>query len=166
MHRHRSRGQAMIEFALILPLMLFMCLGVLDVGRVVWAMDITANAAREAARFAIVHGGSSGTACPVGPSSGQSSVPHASASCPHPSPSTQAIKDLAVARSVAAGSNLSVTVCYGADCQGDTHTPGSTNARGTLMTVRIVSNLPLIVPQLLGIAGFTVNSSSTMVVSN
>ncbi|MEO7117701.1 MAG: TadE family protein [Candidatus Limnocylindrales bacterium] len=58
----RDRGQALVEFALVLPILATLLFGLLDVGRVVWAQDSISNAAREGARFAIVHGGSPATA--------------------------------------------------------------------------------------------------------
>lgn len=66
MTRHdKPRGQAMVEFALILPVFLLLLVGLFDLGRVIWVNDTLATAAREAGRFAIVHGGKS--LCPVGP---------------------------------------------------------------------------------------------------
>jgi hypothetical protein len=48
------RGQSLVEFALILPLFLILLLGILDLGRGVAAYNSVANAARSAARVAIV----------------------------------------------------------------------------------------------------------------
>jgi TadE-like protein len=55
--RRGSAGQALVETALILPLFLTLLLGIVDMGRAVWATTSLASAAREAARYAIVHGG-------------------------------------------------------------------------------------------------------------
>ncbi len=44
----------MIEFALLLPLALFLIIGFIDLGRVVFFYSALSNAVREAARFAIV----------------------------------------------------------------------------------------------------------------
>ena len=52
----RSRGQAMVEFALVIPVFILLMVGIFDLGRVVWVNDTLATAAREAARFAIGHG--------------------------------------------------------------------------------------------------------------
>jgi hypothetical protein len=58
-----SRGQALVEFALILPLFFMVLMGVIVLGIVVFYNQQLTNAAREAARFASV---SSATAqCPV-----------------------------------------------------------------------------------------------------
>jgi len=61
--RHRSRGQALVEFALVLPLFLLVLIGVIVLGIVVFYNQQLTNAAREAARFAAVHSGSA--QCPV-----------------------------------------------------------------------------------------------------
>ena len=90
--RNLSRGQALVETALILPIFLALMLGIVDMGRAVWATTSLASAAREAARFAIVHGGSTNTPCPVGPISPTNTrTITVDASCPYPSPSKQSI---------------------------------------------------------------------------
>ena len=52
--RDRSRGQAMVEFGLILPIFLLFVFGILDLGRAVYAYHTLNNAAREGARVAVV----------------------------------------------------------------------------------------------------------------
>ncbi|TMC76270.1 MAG: pilus assembly protein [Chloroflexi bacterium] len=54
--RQGERGQALVEFALLLPLMLLIITGLLDVARAVWQENTLAYAAREGTRYAIVHG--------------------------------------------------------------------------------------------------------------
>lgn len=49
-----DRGQALVEFALILPILLILLLGLIDVGRAVGAYNSVSNAARSGARVAIV----------------------------------------------------------------------------------------------------------------
>ncbi|TMF27697.1 MAG: pilus assembly protein [Chloroflexi bacterium] len=49
-------GQSLIEFALLLPVMLLIITGLIDVGRAVWQENTLAYAAREGTRYAIVHG--------------------------------------------------------------------------------------------------------------
>lgn len=61
--RGRERGQALVEFALVLPLFIMVLVGVIVLGILVFYNQQLANAAREAARFASI---SSATAqCPV-----------------------------------------------------------------------------------------------------
>lgn len=50
----RSRGQSMVEFALILPVFVLVLVGIFDVGRAVFAYNNVNNAARQGARLAIV----------------------------------------------------------------------------------------------------------------
>ncbi len=52
--RDRSRGQALVEFAIILPIFLLVLMGILDLGRAVYYSSTLSNAAREGARLGIV----------------------------------------------------------------------------------------------------------------
>jgi Flp pilus assembly protein TadG len=162
--RNRSRGQALVETALVLPVFLALLLGIVDMGRAVWATTSLASAAREAARFAIVHGGNANTVCPVGPPSATTVIPVADASCPYPSPSTQSIINAATAAAIAGGSNVTVTVCYGLNCTGNNST--GTNDRGTPVTVVVTSQVDLVVPAILGRSSLTLSGSATMVVNH
>lgn len=49
------RGQALVEFALAIPIVLLLMLGTLDLGRAIFAYNSVSNAARSAARVAIVN---------------------------------------------------------------------------------------------------------------
>ncbi len=55
----RDEGQSLVEFALVLPVLLLLVLGLFDVARAVWQENTLAFAAREATRYAIVHGSAS-----------------------------------------------------------------------------------------------------------
>lgn len=50
----RSHGQGLVEFALILPILLLIFMGILDFGRLIYAYNSVSNAAREGARLGIV----------------------------------------------------------------------------------------------------------------
>jgi hypothetical protein len=50
-----KRGQSLIEFALVLPAFLLMAVMVFDLGRAVYYSSTIHNAAREGARYGIVH---------------------------------------------------------------------------------------------------------------
>jgi Flp pilus assembly protein TadG len=54
-HRRRSRGQALVEFALVFPIALIVLFGIFDVGRLVFVYTGLTNGAREGARLAIVN---------------------------------------------------------------------------------------------------------------
>jgi Flp pilus assembly protein TadG len=63
--RSEERGQALVEFALIMPVLFLLVLGLFDVARAVWQENTLAYAAREGTRYAIVHG--SASSAPVYP---------------------------------------------------------------------------------------------------
>ncbi|HEX6474924.1 MAG TPA: TadE family protein, partial [Candidatus Limnocylindria bacterium] len=50
----QPRGQALVEFALVLPVLILLLVGIFDFGRAVYAFNTVNNAAREAVRLAIV----------------------------------------------------------------------------------------------------------------
>jgi Flp pilus assembly protein TadG len=57
-HRRRrsrsDRGAAMIEAAMTLPLLLFVCIGIIEFGRLYQTWQVMTNAAREGARVAVL----------------------------------------------------------------------------------------------------------------
>ncbi len=55
--RHRSRGQGLVEFALVFPILIVVLLAIFDLGRLVFAYNDITNAARQGARTAIVDQG-------------------------------------------------------------------------------------------------------------
>jgi hypothetical protein len=177
-HRQHSRGQGLAEFALVLPVFLAMLIGMVDLGRAIWANNSVANAAREAARFAAVHGGSceelvagsvcsAANYCPVGPYAAPTVVPAASTSCPYPSPSKQSIYDVATGFLVASGTGTTVTACYATSSGSCTGTTDSgTNLRGSKITVVVSSQVPMIMGAFLGIGTVNVSATSTMLVNH
>ncbi len=50
-----KRGQTLVEFALILPLFLFLVVVIFDFGRAVYYYSAIQNAAREGARYGAIH---------------------------------------------------------------------------------------------------------------
>ncbi len=52
---HTRRGQSLIEWALILPALLLVLMVIVDLGRVTYTYSALFNAAREGARYAIIH---------------------------------------------------------------------------------------------------------------
>lgn len=61
----RSRGQALVEFALVAPLFFLLVFAIIEAGRFILYYETLSNATREGARYAIVHG--SNSSCPSGP---------------------------------------------------------------------------------------------------
>lgn len=161
------RGQTLVEFAMVLPVLMLMLVGTLDLGRVVLANDTVGAAAREAARYAIVHGSQATDLCPAGPPAPDSYVPTTpTVDCPHLAPSKDAIREVGERWAMSAGAPVVVEVCYGAGCSGDTDAAGATNARGTPVTVTVRSTVNMAAGGLIGFSSFGVVSTSTMRVNN
>jgi len=49
----RNKGQGLVEFALTLPLLLMLLLGIMEASRIIWAQLTVQSAARDAARYAV-----------------------------------------------------------------------------------------------------------------
>lgn len=68
--RDRSRGQALVEFALVAPVFFLILFAVIEGGRFILYYETLNNATREGARYAIVNGAHSlctATSGPTGP---------------------------------------------------------------------------------------------------
>ena len=52
--RHHGRGQALVEFAFIIPIFLLVVFGLVDLGRAVFVNNSLAEAARDGARYGSV----------------------------------------------------------------------------------------------------------------
>jgi Flp pilus assembly protein TadG len=151
---------------MVLPVFILLVLGTVDVGRVIWATTSLNSAAREGARFAIVHGGSASNPCPIGPP-GPDSSSIQKAPCLDGLTSMerkQYIYDTTAAAVIAGGTNVAVTACYGSGCTGNTDT--GDNSRGMPVTVTVTSQINLVTPALLGMTSFTVSGTTTMVVNH
>lgn len=152
--RRHGRGQALTEVALVLPLFLAMVFGVIDIGRVIWANDVVANAAREGARFASVHAGTPGTGTITA--------------------DKDDIKSHAQDFVFAGGVGTTVTVCFSTvqiatqvqGCTGDVDQDGAYYERGNLVTVTVTSRVPVLTGALLGFGEFTVSGESVVLINN
>src|SRR3712207_825028 len=59
-HAGSERGAAVMEMALVGPLLFLLLFGITEFGRAVWLYDTASHAAREASRYAMVRGAESG----------------------------------------------------------------------------------------------------------
>jgi Flp pilus assembly protein TadG len=114
----RGRGQATAEFAIVFPLFLLLVLIVVDLARAIYVYSVISDAAREGARYAIVHGTESATDNPPvsGPGSGD------------PNGIVYVVPQ---AKAVAVGvdqSVLNVGACWGFGCQVPSNCGAGTNA--------------------------------------
>ena len=163
--RGRGRGQALTEFAVVLPVFLMLVFGIIDLGRVIWGLDNVTNAAREGARYASVHGTAKFVPCPTGPSlSGAPAV----GCTPWLPDSKEPTREATRAFLVAPGADITVTVCYFATtpCSGDTDELNVKGQRGAYVTVQIKSTMPILTGSLLGFGSFPISGTSTVLVNN
>jgi len=55
-YNRKIRAQAMVEFAIVLPILLVLLFGIIEVGRLIFIFSSVANASRQAARYGSVSG--------------------------------------------------------------------------------------------------------------
>lgn len=53
-HKGRRRGQSLVEFVLILPVLLILLFGIIEFGLLLYNKQVITNASREGARYGIV----------------------------------------------------------------------------------------------------------------
>jgi hypothetical protein len=109
--RRKQNGQGLTEFALILPLLLLLLLGIIEGARIIWAYINVQSAAREAARYAITgkpYIDGADISSPTAVAACQTAAGEPNASEPwlcDPDLRVEAIKEIAIER----GLNLSVS---------------------------------------------------------
>lgn len=168
MSRRRSRGQGLVEFALVLPIFLFMLFGLIDAGRLVYQNSVVSQAAREGARLASVEASWIGS---TDPSCGTSGGPV----CPSNAAAFKTNVVAAVNRMVAPfGTVPAANVFVRCDPEGNAPTGAwapatstcTANTTGNLASVRVVLTFTPITPVLSGIVGtVTTAGSATMVIN-
>jgi len=159
------RGQSLAEFAIVLPVFLLIVFAMIDIGRVIWASDDLAHAAREGARYASVHGNSFLVTCQTGPGLTATLAP----SCSPWSPDVKEPTRVATrGYLIAPGTGVTISVCYYATtaCSGNADQTNVIAQRGAYVTVTVTSTVPILTGALLGWSGFAVSGSSTVLVNN
>lgn len=156
--KRRHNGQALVEFALVSPVLFAIILGIIEAGRLILYTSMLNNAAREGGRYAIVHGANALDGCPSGP------VPFGVSSC-------DAGGDRVKARIVEAASPLSVSgISYDSPFPVYTWPDGSsspspTDAVGNNVTVRIsYTYTPLLLVEVFG--SIQIQAETTLVINN
>jgi hypothetical protein len=155
--RRRGAGQALTEFALVVPFFLLVLYGIIEFGRYVYTVQVLNNAAREGARYAIVHGEESN--CPSGPIEGGGSW------CDAPGDKVKAAIQKAspgIINSLSYPSQSCPTA--GFDGAPDNPCWPEFNKRGKSVTVRVETTFTLLLP--IPIPAITVEGSSTLVVNH
>ncbi len=143
LRRHRAasgRGQTLAEFALALPIFLFILMGIFDFGQAIYLYNGVSQASRELARATSVHR-CAGSPCTLGTSA-----------------KTQAV--LATQRSLVPNLQTPTYTCV--DIDGSTINSATTCLPGNQVRVRIVARYSPITP-LLGLTGtWDLQSTSTV----
>lgn len=112
--RGRPGGQALVEFVLVTPFFFLLLFSIVEFGRAIYYVQILNNAAREGARYAIVHGNESTD--PTGPPPG---YPLSTNADPFASDVKQTVRRFAIGVIGGTGTaGFVVTVCYLAPTSG------------------------------------------------
>lgn len=154
--RSSTRAQALAEFALVAPLFFLMLFALIDFGRYVYYVQILNNAAREGARYAIVHG-SNGLPSSGPPESGTTS------SDPSGDNVRSTVRNYLVGV-IGQTTALTIGVCWqpqngvGGPCSGD-------NRRGTPVAVTVDYQFRSVIP-IVPIPPINVQGVSTLVINN
>ena len=145
--RRHGRGQAMVEFALVAPTFFLVLFSIIEFGRYVYTVQILNEAAREGARYAIVHGSES--LCPSGPMPGVTAINPCD-------PSGQNVKNLVVkdAVGVAGMAPIAATVTWPID-----------NARGHTVTVTVSYQFRALIP-IVPLPPIQVTGASSLVINH
>jgi hypothetical protein len=164
--RRRGVGQALAEFALVIPIFLVLMVGVFEFGRAIYYIQVVNNAAREGARYAIVHGSRSDELKTTGPMLGGTSH----------DPTGRDVVD--IVDSYATGIDptaLDVMVCWNgqpptpasAPCDnasGD-YGPGN-NDPGSTFHIQVSYTFQPVLSVLLPLPSFTLTGESTLVIQH
>jgi Flp pilus assembly protein TadG len=138
-----SRGQALVEFAFVAPIFFLLLFAIIDFGRYVYYVQILNNAAREGARYAIVHGAASLT--PTGPTANDPTI-------------TAVVRNYAIGV-IGNGAVFNVQSAWGTP-------PGSpSNDRGQRVHVSVTYDFRSLIP-IVPIPPITINGESTLVINN
>lgn len=151
-------GQALVEFALVAPLFFLLIFAIIDFGRYVYYVQILNNAAREGARYAIVHG-SNGL-----PSSGPPAPGTVSAD-PTGNDVKKVVRDYLVGVIGTGTSVLDVSVCWLNQPTGTMPRCGGSNARGNPVEVTVDYQFRSVIP-IVPLPAVQIRGGSTLVVNN
>jgi hypothetical protein len=142
--RHRSRGQALVEFSLVAPMFFLLLFVTIEAGRFIYYYETLHNATREGARYAIVNGANT-LGCPTG-----TPAPGTSACDPTGEDVKQRVRDAALG----VGNTITVTPTWAPD-----------NGRGSTVTVQATATYGLLVP-ILPLPSINVTAESSLVINN
>jgi TadE-like protein len=155
--RRRSRGQTLVEFALVAPWFFLLLFAIIEGGRFVFFYEVLNNATREGARYAIIHGSNAADGCPSGPMDGGNPC----------DPSGARVQTAVVnaAFKIANQGQFDSIDAFWCPTSGPKPCPGGElyNDRGNPVTVRAVFTYRAIMPLL---PPLQITSESTLVINN
>ena len=158
MGRQRSRGQALVEFALVAPIFFLMIFAIIEGGRFIFYYEMLNNATREGARYAIIHGSN------ASPSSGPA-APGTTSADPAGNNVIDAARSAAIGMVSSAQLNADPPAWW--DCASTPPNPGDAstgnNRRGQCVTVFLSYSYTTILPILPPI---TISAESSLVINN
>ena len=133
------RGQGLVEFALVSPVLLMAIFGIMDLVRVVWEYDTLAHASSEGSRYAAIHGHNA--AVPSGPGALSYTAPNLDSNV------------TAFVRGKAVGLDPNTVVVQSTWPDGD-------NLRGSRVLVEVTYAFRPLAVTLLGVGTITMRSAS------
>lgn len=155
MLRDEARGQSLVEFALVLPIVLLMMIGLFDLGRIVFVNNSLSDGARHGARTAIIDP-RSGTYCADIEGAVRTAI------------RGQALATFTVTyQTIDATGNVGTTRVICANGAPSQALP-STATAGDRVSVQLIAEVNLITPfvaQATGQSAFTLESESAMTVT-
>jgi Flp pilus assembly protein TadG len=161
----RSRGQTLVEFALVFPIFIFLLFAVIDGGRFVFVNSAVSNAAREGARLASVEAsyrGSTDASCgsaagPVCPANDAALLTHITAAANRQMTPFGSVSNVYLS-CVASGGAAPTGNWTGSTC-------GAPDSGGSV-SVRVTYTWRALTPVISNILGAITTSGSTTVVIN
>jgi hypothetical protein len=158
-HTRQSTGQALVEFALVAPMLFLVLFSIIEFGRFVYYNQVLNDAAREGARYAIVHG--SGALCPSGPMPGTGTAGNP---C---DPNGDRVRNVIQTFAVGALSGpMTITMCWGPTAGCLAAPPTSTNnGRGQSFWVKVDYAYQTLIP-LVPLPAVTISAESRLVINH
>jgi Flp pilus assembly protein TadG len=164
--RPRSRGQSLVEFALVIPIFLLLLFGLIDGGRLVYQHSVLSQAAREGARLASVEASWIGSA-DAGCGSAGGPVCPASAGAMKADIVTAANRMITPFATVgSADVNMRCDPSGGTPTGNWTGSTCSSNTTGNVASVRVTGTFRPITPVISQLVGNVSMSASTSMVIN
>jgi Flp pilus assembly protein TadG len=136
--RRRRHGAAVVELAVVMPVILLFLLGTIDFSLIMYAYGTVSEAARGGARYAIVHG--SWSSVPVGPAANDATV-------------ATTVKSFAPALDP---TQLTITSSWA----------NNSNAPSSQVTVNVSYNCPMSILRAIGFTTFKVTGATTMTITH